>query len=48
MNRRKGDVSSAYADPSKANRLLGWVAKVGLEFMCLTSWKFNDINETKN
>ncbi len=49
LNRRKGDVSSCYADPSKANRLLGWVAKVGLEFMCLTSWKFNDrLMKTKN
>ena len=35
-------------NPSKANRLLGWVAKVGLD-LCLTSWKFNDrLMKTKN
>ena len=45
--RRKGDVPECYADPSKAKKILGWSAKVGLEFMCLTSWRFNSMQLDK-
>lgn len=32
--RRPGDVDECYADPGKANRLLGWRAKYDIEDMC--------------
>jgi UDP-glucose 4-epimerase len=34
------DVPYSYADPSKAERLLGWKAERGLEEMCRDSWHF--------
>lgn len=38
--RRGGDIAAYYADPSKAERELGWRAKRDLEDMCGTSWRF--------
>jgi UDP-glucose 4-epimerase len=32
--RRPGDIDECYADPTKAERVLGWRAKYGLEDMC--------------
>lgn len=32
--RRSGDVASCYADPSLAEKELGWKAEFGLERMC--------------
>lgn len=32
--RRSGDVASCYADPSLAEKELGWKAEYGLERMC--------------
>ena len=32
--RRPGDIDECYADPSKAERVLGWKAQYGLEDMC--------------
>jgi len=36
--RRPGDVAACYADPSLAERLLGWRAKRGLSDMCSHAW----------
>lgn len=36
--RRPGDVDMYFADPSKAERELGWKAKHSLEEMCSSSW----------
>lgn len=33
-DRRPGDIDACYADPSKAQRLFGWSANLGLEDMC--------------
>jgi len=38
--RRSGDVPSYFADPSKANKYLGWRAEKTLEDMCRDSWRW--------
>jgi len=38
--RRPGDVALTYADPSKANRELGWQARLGLDEMCADVWRW--------
>jgi len=42
--RRPGDVAECYADPSKAERLLGWKAEYDLERMCrdCDRWQTNN------
>jgi UDP-glucose 4-epimerase len=34
VDRRPGDIDECYADPTKAEKVLGWRAKYGLEDMC--------------
>ena len=38
--RRPGDVASCYADPSMAQRELGWQATKGLSEMCADAWRW--------
>lgn len=38
--RRPGDIAVSYADPAKAERVLGWKAVRGIEDMCRDTWKF--------
>lgn len=38
--RRPGDVASCYADPGKAQRMLGWKAELSLRDMCEDAWKW--------
>lgn len=40
MQRRPGDVAVCYADTTKAKELLGWEAKLGIDEMCMDSWRF--------
>ncbi|KRF35073.1 UDP-glucose 4-epimerase GalE [Nocardioides sp. Soil805] len=42
--RRPGDVASSYADPSKANRELGWRTTRSVEEMCVDSWRWQSQN----
>ncbi len=42
--RRPGDVAQCYADPSKASRVLGWSAKLGLDEMCADAWRWQKAN----
>ena len=42
--RRAGDVSAIYANASKAKDKLGWVAKLSLENMMTSAWKFQTNN----
>jgi UDP-glucose 4-epimerase len=42
--RRPGDVPACYADPSLAQRLLGWRAERGLDTMCADSWRWQQRN----
>ena len=43
-SRRPGDVAACYADPKRALETLGWQAKLGLEEMCASSWRWQSIN----
>lgn len=38
--RRPGDIAICYADPSKAERELGWKAEYEIEEMCKDSWTY--------
>ena len=42
--RRPGDIAQCYADPSLAERELGWQARRGLEAMCADSWRWQAAN----
>jgi len=42
--RRPGDIASVYADPSKAERELGWKAIYGIDDMCVDSWRWQSAN----
>lgn len=44
VGRRDGDIAVCYADPSKANRELGWAAKRGIEEMCIDTWRWQSNN----
>ena len=38
--RRPGDIAQCWADPSLAEKMLGWKAKRGLEQMCADAWRW--------
>lgn len=40
VDRRQGDVISAYADTSKANNILGWKSKYSLKDALLSAWNW--------
>ena len=42
--RRPGDLDECYADPSKAEKLLGWKAKRGIEEMVRDGWNWQKKN----
>lgn len=42
--RRPGDVAACYADASRAQKLLGWRAKLDLDRMCADSWRWQSMN----
>lgn len=42
--RREGDIATCYADPSKAEKELGWKAKYELDEMCEDSWRWQSNN----
>lgn len=43
-DRRPGDVETLYADPSLAEKLLGWKAEKNLEDMCSDTWNWQRQN----
>ena len=43
-DRRPGDIATCYADASKAERELGWVAENGILEMCADSWNWQSHN----
>lgn len=45
VGRRPGDIAVCYADPSKAERELGWKAELGLEDMVRDAWRFENGGE---
>jgi UDP-glucose 4-epimerase len=44
VDRRPGDVASCFADPTRAQTKLGWVAEKGIEDMCRDSWRWQKNN----
>ncbi|PYZ96963.1 UDP-glucose 4-epimerase GalE [Alteribacter lacisalsi] len=42
--RRPGDIAECYADVTKAERDLGWKAALGIEEMCMSTWKWQTLN----
>jgi UDP-glucose 4-epimerase len=38
--RRPGDIACCYADPSLAEKELGWKAELGIEAMCVDTWNW--------
>ncbi len=42
--RRGGDIAECYAEPTKARDEMGWEAKLGIEEMCASSWKWQSTN----
>lgn len=44
VDRRAGDIAECYADASRAERELGWKAKLGIEDMCRDSWNWQSKN----
>lgn len=42
--RRPGDIAQCYADPSLAERLLGWKAKRGVDAMCADTWRWQQLS----
>jgi len=43
-SRRPGDVASTYADPTKAQKELGWTAQRGIDEMCADVWRWQAAN----
>lgn len=44
VDRRAGDIASCFASCDKAQRLLGWQAKLGIEQMCTDTWRWQEAN----
>jgi len=44
VDRRPGDIAQCYADPARALQDLGWKAELGLEEMCVDSWRWQSHN----
>ncbi len=42
--RRPGDIATSFANPDKAQRLLGWTAEKTLEDMCRDTWRWQSAN----
>lgn len=42
VERRPGDIAACYADPTRANNELGFIATRGLDEMCRDSWNFQE------
>lgn len=42
--RRCGDVAAVYADPTLADRVLGWRAELDLAAMCRDAWRWQSMN----
>lgn len=44
LSRRPGDVATCYADPSLAQKLLGWKAECDIDAMCEDHWRWQNMN----
>jgi len=44
IERRPGDIACCYADPGRAERVLGWRAERDLDAMCRDTWRWQSEN----
>lgn len=44
VDRRPGDIAACYADPTLAEELLGWKAKLDIDRMCEDAWRWQYMN----
>jgi len=44
VDRRAGDVAEVYADPARAERILGWRATRDVDAMCRDAWRWQSMN----
>lgn len=44
VGRRSGDVAEVYADPTRAQALLGWRAGLDVDAMCEDAWRWQSMN----
>jgi UDP-glucose 4-epimerase len=44
VGRRPGDIAACYANPAQAEALLGWRAKLGIDDMCVDTWRWQEAN----
>ncbi|MCD6585871.1 MAG: UDP-glucose 4-epimerase GalE [Desulfobacteraceae bacterium] len=44
VGRRQGDIPTCYADPSFAEKELGWTASRGIDEMCADAWRWQHMN----
>lgn len=44
IDRRPGDIATCFADPTKANKELGWAAQYGINQMCIDAWQWQEKN----
>ncbi len=44
VERRPGDISQFWADPTLASEILGWQATQGVEEMCADTWRWQSMN----
>ncbi len=42
--RRPGDVAAVWADPERADKLLGWKSALGIKEMCEDTWRWQSTN----
>lgn len=42
--RRPGDIAECYANPTTAEKVIGWKAKFGIERMCVDHWRWQEKN----
>jgi UDP-glucose 4-epimerase len=44
VDRRAGDAAEVFADPTEAERVMGWKARLGLDAMCQDAWRWQSRN----
>ncbi|WP_306606587.1 UDP-glucose 4-epimerase GalE [Azonexus sp.] len=44
VGRRPGDIAACYANPAQAEALLDWRAKLGIDDMCVDTWRWQEAN----
>jgi UDP-glucose 4-epimerase len=44
VGRRPGDIAASYADPTKANKELGWTADHTIDAICADTWRWQSQN----